>query len=78
MKRDLSLFTARVRDPYKDNWGKLKRLLQYVRQTINMPLVLRAYSLTIIKWWVYASYSAHPDIRGHMGATMSFGRVYVT
>ena len=39
-----------------------------------MPLILRADILTIIKWWVDASYAAHPYMRGHWGVTMSFGR----
>ena len=38
-----------------------------------MPLILRAESLTIVKWWVDASYAAHPDTIGHTGATMYFG-----
>ena len=42
-----------------------------------MPLILRADSLTIIKWWVEASYAAHLDIIGHTGVTMTFGRWYV-
>ena len=35
-----------------------------------MPLIIRADSLTIIKWWVDASYDMHPDMRVHMEATM--------
>ena len=46
----------------------------YARQTINIPLILRADSLTIIKWWVDALYAAHPYMRVHSGVTMSFGR----
>ena len=70
----VSLLTTRVHDPDEDSWKKLKRLILYVRRTINMPLILRADSLTIIKWWVEASYAAHPDIIGHTGVTMTFGR----
>jgi hypothetical protein len=39
-----------------------------------MPLILKADSLNIIKWWVDASYATHGDCRGHTGATMSLGR----
>ena len=65
--------TTRVRNPDGKDWVKLNRPLRYVRQTINMPLILRTYILTIIKWWVDASYAAHPDMRRHTGDTMSFG-----
>ena len=38
-----------------------------------MPLILRADSLTIIKWWVDESYAEHPDMKGNTGDTMSLG-----
>jgi hypothetical protein len=63
-----------VREPDEDDWTKLKRLLTYIRATIYMPLILRADSISIIKWWVDASYATHGDCRGHTGATMSLGR----
>jgi hypothetical protein len=68
--------TTRVKEPDEDDWGKLKRLLKYIRATIYMPLILilRADSLSIIKWWVDASYAAHGDCRGHTGVTISLGR----
>jgi hypothetical protein len=69
----VSFLTTRVKEPYEDDWGKLKRLLKYIRATIYMPLILRADGLSIIKWWVDASYTAHGDCRGHTGATMSLG-----
>jgi hypothetical protein len=66
--------TTRVNEPDEDDWGKLKRLLKYIHANIYMPLILRADSLSIIKWWVAASYAAHGDCRGHTGATMSLDR----
>jgi hypothetical protein len=57
----VSFLTTRVNHPYEDDWGKLKRLLSYSRGTIYMPLILRAYSLNITKWWVDASYATHGD-----------------
>jgi hypothetical protein len=63
-----------VKQPDEDDWGKLKRLLSYIRGTVYMPLILKADSLIIIKWWVDASYATHGDCRGHTGATMSLGR----
>ena len=74
----VSFLTTRVRSTDEDDWVKLKRVLQYVRRTINLSLILRVYILTVIKWWFDASYAAHPDMRGHTGATMSLGRGSVT
>jgi hypothetical protein len=70
----VSFLTTKVKQPDEDDWNKLKRLLTYIRGTIYMPLILRANSLSIIKWWVDASYATHGDCRGHTGAMMSLGR----
>ena len=71
-------FTMRFCNPDEYDWGKLKCLVRHVRWTINVPLILRSDSLTIIKWWVDVSYASHPDMEGHIGATISFGRGSVT
>jgi hypothetical protein len=65
--------TTRVSLPYEDDWGKLKRVLRYLKSAIYLPLVLRADSLNIIKWWVDASYVYHGDCRGHTISTMYLG-----
>jgi hypothetical protein len=70
----VSFLTTRVKQPDEDDWNKLKRLLKYTRRTIYMHLILRADSLSIIKWWVDASYATHGDCRGHTGAMMSLKR----
>jgi hypothetical protein len=70
----VSFLTTTVEQPDEDDWNKLKQLLKYIRGTIYMPLILRADSLSIIKWWVDASYTTYGDFRGHTGAMMSLGR----
>jgi hypothetical protein len=70
----VAFLTTRVRNPDEDDWSKLKRLLRYIRCTIHLPLILRADSLNVIKWWVDASFATHDNCRGHTGATMSLGR----
>ena len=41
---------------------------------IELPLILRADVVNVLKWWVDASYAAHDDMRGHTGGTMSMGK----
>jgi hypothetical protein len=53
--------TKHVRSPDEDNWGKIKRVLRYMKGTIHMPLILSAESLTLLQWWVDAAYAAHDD-----------------
>ncbi len=70
-RRDIQLVTA---FPDKDDWGKLKRLLQYSKGTLHMPLILSADSMTMPRWWVDAAYAVHHNCKGHTGAGMSLGR----
>jgi hypothetical protein len=70
----VAFLTTRVKTPDEDDWGKLKRLLRYIRGTIYMPLILKADWLNIVKWWVGASFATHKYCRGHTGGTMSLGR----
>ena len=69
-----AFLTTRVRNPDEDDWGKVKRLLGYLKGTLHMPLILSADSLTLSRWWVDAAYAVHDDCRGHTGAGMSFGQ----
>jgi hypothetical protein len=52
--------------------------MRYIKGTINLPLILRADNLNVIKWWVDASFTTHDDCRGHTGGTMSLGKGSIT
>jgi hypothetical protein len=60
----IAFLTTQLREPDEDDWAKLKRLLVYVKSTINAPLILRDDSHNIIKWWVCASFTTHDNCRG--------------
>ena len=47
----IDFLCTRVRIPDEDYWGKLVRVL---------PLILGSESMIVIKWWVSASFVAHP------------------
>ena len=46
----------------------------YLKGTLYMKRHVEAYSLSIIRWWVDASYGVHWDCKGHTGAMMSMGK----
>ena len=58
-----------------DDWGKLKHGLMYLKGTLHMKRHMKANSLSMIRWWVDASYGVHWDCKGHTGAMMSMGKV---
>ncbi len=47
-----AFLTTRMRSPDKDNWGKVKRVLSYLKGTLHMPLILSADLLALSWWWV--------------------------
>ena len=69
----IAFLTTRVKKPDEDDWGKLKRVLQYLKGTRNLKLTLKVTDLSTIRWWVDASYAVHADCKGHTGAMMTLG-----
>ena len=70
----LAFLTTRVRGTNEDDWKKLLRLMQYMRNTTDMPLMLRADGTNIVKWWVDGSYAVNPDMSSQTGGTMFLGK----
>ena len=70
----IAFLTSRVTKADEDDWKKLKRLLQYLQSTIDMPLTLSIDNMSIIKTWVDASYAIHNDMRSHTGGTIMMGK----
>jgi hypothetical protein len=70
----VAFLTTRVREPDEDDYKKLARCMKYLRGSIDLPLTLEADNLSVVKWWVDASYGVHPDMKSHTGATMSLGK----
>ena len=68
----ISFLMRRVSKSDVDDWWKLKRVLAYLKNTIDDVRIIGASSLTQILTWVDASYAVHTDMRSHTGGTTSF------
>ena len=73
IKMAIALLCTRARSPDKDDLGKIVRVIRYIRVTLHIPLIIRADRLSVIKWWVYASFDAHPYCKGNTGSMVSMG-----
>ena len=71
LEKEVDFLTTRVKVPDEDDWGDLKQVRKYIKGTLGVKLNLRADSLSVIKWWVDASFSMHNDCRGHTCNIMS-------
>ena len=70
----VSFLTSRVKKPDEDGWGKLVRCMKYLKGTTYMKLALTVDTMSVIKWWVYASHHTNMDCREHTGAMMTLGK----
>jgi len=69
----IAYLTTRVRNPNQDDWMKLVRMVQFLKQTKNDRLALRADGKRTLKWHVDAAFAVHPDYKSHTGAVMTMG-----
>ena len=59
----------------EDDWKKLKRVLAYLKETINDYRILGINRNNVLDMitWVDASYAVHEDMKSHTGGTTSLG-----
>jgi hypothetical protein len=63
-----------VKGPDTDDYKKLGRVMKYLCGTTEMALALEADDNQLVKWWIDASFAAHPDMKGHTGGVMTLGK----
>ena len=70
----ISFLCTRIQNPDVDDFKKLGRCLRYLRDSKHLSLTLEADDMTVIQWWIDASFATHPNCCSHTGATLSFGK----
>ncbi len=74
----VAFLTTRVKDPDEDDWVKLCRVLRYLHGTVYLSLTLDASQMSLVCWWVDASFAVHSDFKSHTGAVLTLGKGGVT
>ena len=66
------MLCTRVKGPMEEDWKKLLRMLEYIKSWLNDVLILCADDLSIVWWYVDASFAVHPDFKSHTGVAMTY------
>jgi len=69
----VAFLCTRVSRSTKEDWDKLKRVLQFVQSTINEPRILGAVDLKKMGTFADVAYAVHQDRKSHTGGALSFG-----
>jgi hypothetical protein len=69
-----SFLCTRVKEADTDDYKKLARVMQYLRATLYLPLILGADGSGNIYWYKDGAHAVHRDMRGHTGLMMTFGQ----
>ena len=72
LKLVIACLCTRVSKITIQDWLNLKRVLLYIKGTLDMHRVLCADSILSLLIWVDASYAVHDDMKSHMGGCTSF------
>ncbi len=67
----VSFLTTIVRHPDEDNWGKLKRVLKYLKGTLYFKLRITVDNLSSLRWSIDVLHGVHWDCKGQTGASMT-------
>jgi hypothetical protein len=63
-----------VQAPDEDDWGKLKRVLKYLKGTRYLKLTMSTDTMNFtIHWYIDGSHQVHEDCWGQTGSLVTFG-----
>ena len=69
----VAFLCTRVKAPTEEDYQKLGRLIGYVKETIDLPLILGSDGSETLTWNVDASFATHRDAKSHTGASLTLG-----
>ena len=74
----IAFLCTRVSKSTQEDWEKLRRVLKYIHNTIDLPRVIGVKDFKVLQTWVDASYATHPDMRSHTSGVISLGHGVIT
>ena len=74
----IAYLTTWVQKPNHADWTKLCQMLQFLKQTVNDKLTLRADGSGCLNWHCDTTFALHNDFRSHIGSTFLMGDGAIT
>lgn len=69
----IAFLTTQVKEPDRDDWSKLAKMMKYLKSTVNDVLTLRADGTRVARFHVDAAFAVHPDFRSQTGSVFTLG-----
>ena len=69
----VGLLCTRVSKSDEDDWKKLRRVIAFVKPTINDVMIIGASDLSNIFTWIDADYAVNADMKSQTGRPISMG-----
>ena len=73
IETSISFLSRRVSKSADDDWKKLKRVLGWLKRTIDDIRTIGATSLTELYTYIDAAFAVHDNMRSHTGGAISMG-----
>ena len=73
LETGVSFLTTRIQSPTEEDWGKLRRLLNFVKATRTDRRIIGVKDFLTLETWIDASHAIHMNMRGNTGGCMSLG-----
>ena len=75
LQTTIAFLTTRVKQPDTNDYKKLTHTICYLHGTPDLVApTLKADNAHVVKWWVNASFTVHPDMHSHTGGMMSLSK----
>ena len=69
----IGFLCTRVKAPTVSDWEKLRRLLGYVKNTLDLPRIMSLEGFDRMDVYIDAAHASHVDMRGQTGGTVVMG-----
>jgi len=69
----VSFLCTCVKATIEEDWGKLRRVMRFIKDTINDRRIMGTDDILKLETWIDASHAVHEDMKGVTGSCMSIG-----